>query len=742
MKLLSLFIFFVSCTVFGQNTDSIGSKTIIYNTIQAKKEKKLQPQQFTLYNKLIITANPDLIEGRIDSVFKFKRGKKMFVALDSSDYIFKKLIIKQHLYQTEKISKFQTYKKSQKETILATKMAGFKQPVFEYFAINLLSKSLYDKKIYFLENEYINPISELGLLKYQYNQLPKTSIGNRAVYVLQFSSLKKNKTNKLQGILYIDTQNFTIAKANFSISGIIKITANYDFKFDQENNNWISSQQDLIITKGKNKYPIKIFGETITFQGENADGKKFATDFVEISSKTLFLDPKINTFSKIERPENTIEINENAIKKKESFWFKPYSDSLDIRSKPTYISLDSLVQKRKIENKIQIGRKVIKGYYPVGFFDFDLRYILRYNNFEGFRLGLGGITNNKLSKNYKLEGYYAFGTKDGVFKGFVSNSFKVNKYSETWLGISYMDDVKEIASTSFEVDKRVFKIYDPRPFNISTFYNHKTWRSFVETKLIPRTESIFQVSNSNISPKFDYQFLNNGNLFTNFQVSLFTASLQWNPFSNYMQTPNGKIEINKKYPKFTFQFSKTVSGLWNNNFNFGKLDFRFDYQKKIFSNHKTMFLLEGGYASGDIPITHIYNHSPNNLTKETIIQRINFAGKDTFETMFFNEFFSNKYIFTQLEHQFPKLEISRKIKPVFSLVTRYGLGNLDNANNHKNIVIKKLNKGFMESGFELNNIFKGLGFVAFYRYGSNQLPKFEDNIAVKLSFQLDLGFNN
>ena len=152
-----------------------------------------------------------------------------------------------------------------------------------------------------------------------------------------------------------------------------------------------------------------------------------------------------------------------------------------------------------------------------------------------------------------------------------------------------------------------------------------------------------------------------------------------------------------------------------------------------------MFLFEGGYAFGDIPITNVYNHSPNNLNKDKIIQRITFAGKDSFETMYFNEFFSNKYAFFQLEHQFPKFQISKRIKPVFSLITKYGVGSLDNADRHLYINFKTLEKGYMESGFELNQIYRGLGFVAFYRYGPNQLPDFEDNIAIKLSVKIDLG---
>jgi len=190
---------------------------------------------------------------------------------------------------------------------------------------------------------------------------------------------------------------------------------------------------------------------------------------LEVKSKTTYSDVKFNKVSKLKNPDIAIEINESAIVKKQNLWYSFFNDSTDVRSKPTYVSLDSLVQKRKYENKLHIGRSVLKGYYPVGFFDFDLRYIFRFNNYEGFRLGVGGVTNSKLSKIYKLEGFYVYGTKDGVFKGLISNSFRLDNRSETWLGGSYNDDVKEIASTSFEVDKRSFKIYDPLPFNISTF---------------------------------------------------------------------------------------------------------------------------------------------------------------------------------------------------------------------------------------------------------------------------------
>ena len=82
-------------------------KKTIANKDSNNPQKKLNSFEFKSYNKLIVTANPDSINGRIDSVFIKKSIGKQFQKMDSSDYEFKKLIRKRHLFQTEKVSQFQ-----------------------------------------------------------------------------------------------------------------------------------------------------------------------------------------------------------------------------------------------------------------------------------------------------------------------------------------------------------------------------------------------------------------------------------------------------------------------------------------------------------------------------------------------------------------------------------------------------------------------------------------------------------
>jgi hypothetical protein len=150
--------------------------------------------------------------------------------------------------------------------------------------------------------------------------------------------------------------------------------------------------------------------------------------------------------------------------------------------------------------------------------------------------------------------------------------------------------------------------------------------------------------------------------------------------------------------------------------------------------------LQGGFAFGEVPLTNLYSVAPNNLNRDSLLKRITFAGKNSFETMFFNEFFSSEFAMIHIKHGFKRLEIFRKVKPAFVLVTRAAWGDMQHKERHLGLQFNTLEKGYYESGIELNQIYSGFGLTAFYRYGPYQLAKTEDNLAVKLSFILNLGF--
>lgn len=720
---------------------------IIRKTIAAKKQTNPQNKwksfSYKNYNKLFVTANPDSIDGRIDTTFVNRNTRKERIEIDSANYKFKELISKQHLFQTEKVSQFEHIGRKAKETVLGIKMAGFKQPIYEIMAFNLQSLSIYDSNYELFETKYNSPIARDALHDYNYKILDTIAIKGRQTYMLYFKNKKKSRDAGLEGALYIDVETYGIAQALMRIRGVLDISGKHEFEYIEKEKIWFPQNTTFKIVKGKNDDDIKILGGTIQFDGDTEKDfkprEKQATDFAYVLSQSNTFDLKYNVPIIMSKPAIGMNLTEDAISRDESFWKEYRKDSLDLRSKRSYVLLDSISIARRIESRLKFGRKVIDGYFPVGFFDIDLRKLISYNNYEGFRFGFGGVTNDRLSKVFRIEGYSAYGTKDGSFKYHLGTGFRLERLTNTWVNGSYTDDVREIASTVYAVDKRVFKLYDPRPINISTFYKYNTYKANIQTRFIPKTEAVVEMARSYIEPKFNYLYKLDGQLYSNYIMTTAMLSIAWNPFSEYMQTPTGRVESEKKYPKFTLQVTQSLPNILQNDFVFGKIDFKTEIEKKYLNGQKSSALLQVGYAYGDTPITHLYNNSPNNLTKETIFQRITFSGRNSFETMYFNEFFSSEYVMLQFKHGFNRINLFDVLKPSFVLVTRMTWGDMQKPEQQIGPAYKTLNNGFFESGIEFNQIFKGFGLAGFYRYGPNGLPKFQDNIAVKLSFRLDLG---
>ena len=725
--------------IYTENSVNNIIKKVIENRKSNDPEKGLSSFQYKNYEYLQVTANPDSISSKIDTIYKKRFLRKPLMKLDSTNYKFKKFSEKQHLYQTEKVNLIQHNQFQNKETVLATRMAGFEQPVYEYLGLKLISYSVYENPFEILEIPVQNPISNFGRKLYNYKLIDTVKIDGRSTYRIYFEPKKLN-ANRLRGLLYIDTQNYAIAKAYFRIYGVVNINATYTFDYRKDTDIWFPKNRKFKVSKGNNQDDIKILGGTIKFSSDlDLTESKNATDQAYISIESTPFDIEINKPITISKPRVKIEVPQSSLKQENDYWNAFKKDTLDKRKLRTYTSIDSLSLSEKIEHKVFLGRKIINGYFPVSIFDIDLRSIVKYNNFEGFRLGVGAITNSKLSEKYKVAFYGAYGLKDDEFKYGITPSYLAHSNSETWVSASYSDDISEIAQTNFITDSRRFKIYDPRPINISTFYNNRMSSVFVESKFLPKTSSYFGVSHNQIQPLFDYTFVNDGKSYTDYTISAVQLAFQWNPFSNYMQTPMGKIEYEKRHPKFSLQLTQTLPGVLENDFTFSKIDFKTFYELPYLSGQKSSILLQTGIAFGDVPITHLYSIVPNNLNREAILQRVTFAGKNSFETMYFNEFFSNQYASLQLKHTFNKIRLGYKINPEFTVVTRMAIGSNNHNNQHIGINYKTMEEGFFESGVECNKIYKGIGLVAFYRYGPYQLANFDDNIAIKISYHLDLG---
>ncbi|WP_299128183.1 DUF5686 family protein [uncultured Winogradskyella sp.] len=388
--------------------------------------------------------------------------------------------------------------------------------------------------------------------------------------------------------------------------------------------------------------------------------------------------------------------------------------------------------------KANFLKQIGNGFFPFNYFDADLRYLVKFNQFEGLRTGLGGVTNRKFSERYRVNGYLVYGFKDKRSKFSIGGGFRVNKNANTWVNVSYTDDLKETGSSKFLTDQRFFSFFEPRLINIDLFHRHITKSIGLQHKISNHLLSETQLSVSKINPTYNYNFVLGNNTFNTFDLSTAKISLQWSPFSKFELNETRVVETKNAYPKFTMQLTQGFRSVFGSDFNFSKLDFRTIHQFNHKNESTTNITLVAGIASGEVPLTNLYHAYPNNINKETILQRFSVAGLNSFETMYFNEFFSDKFTTLQLKHFLRPFKISDQFRPQLVLISRYALGNMRSIDRHQGIDFNTLNHLYSESGFEINKLLFGFGLSFAYRYGGYNLPRFEDNFAFKFTFNISL----
>lgn len=374
------------------------------------------------------------------------------------------------------------------------------------------------------------------------------------------------------------------------------------------------------------------------------------------------------------------------------------------------------------------------GYFSLTFFDVDLRYLIKYNDYEGIRLGFGGITNEKLFENFRVGGYFAGGIKDRGLKYSIGGSFKASRKSLTWVSLYYTDDIREIGAHDFLTDARVYSLFEPRLVNITQFFKHKTWQTNLQHEFSPYLFSELSLSLKSIDQIEHYFYIKNNGIYKSYQLAEISTSFRFNPKAKFYNYKDGTVEAYYEIPRISAQITQGIKGVLNSDFNYTKLAIKVDYQIKRQNMSLTQILLEGDLALGDVPLTHLFHAYPNGPTKDEILQRFSVAGRNSFETMYFGEFFSDRLATLQLKQSLPRLKISARFRPQIVFISRHAIGGLKNPEDHLGIPFETMNNLFSEAGLEINNLILGFGMSFAYRYGFYHKAHFADNISFKFTF--------
>ena len=687
---------------------------IIKKTIENRKlndPDKLNAYSFKSYNKVVMTLDglketPDYD----DATAQMLQGGHIFMAESYSEVNFKN-----------------PGKKN--ETVLASKMSGIENPLVAMASNSFQPFSFYTAHIKIMEVPYVNPVSNDGLRKYDYFLEDSTKNDLGTTYIVSYQP-KEGKVYQLgKGLLYVSDKQFAIENMTIAPSDP---ETNLIFELQQKNKwngeYWFPEQFNSIY-----------FAPEMEFEGKG----------LKIINQTFISDIKINELDKNTK-FGPISLNFD-IQNDKYDWKDLRIDSLTTREYLTYVRFDEMdpKDKRRLNLLSKVLTQVSTGRIPLGFVDLLPERLFRVNRFEGFGLGLGLSSNQTLSNFFRVDGYFRYGFRDRGWKYGGGLELNLDQRYDSRLRFQYSQDLEEPGrsllprSNSFSSGGDLFRRIIAERMDRVENYN-------VEFSQIPLKGTRIGVFGAvqNRSNILNFTELNPTDEFPQFfRASEAGLNFRWTGNESLSRIGNNLISWSVAYPVLSLRVSKAIPDVFGGNVDFLNTEFKFQHQWNAGNSLNQFNISAHGIWGDNLPLSYLNTGYGINVGRRNALDfALSFPGY--LQTMFIYEFLSDRSLMVNYAHQTGPLFNTKAGKIIFApqlkFFQSFAIGTLTNPEFYDFVDFKTMEKGYWESGIELNNIikqkaglqFRGWGLGAFYRYGPYANPSFNENITVTLSMTI------
>jgi hypothetical protein len=714
---------------------------IIRNVIENRDQndpEKLNSFSYTSYDKTVFTAEADTSINKEfkDTLTQKHQHEVLLFSLPASDTLtidstrtdsnnmaLKNLLNKQFLFLMENVTKrkFLAPDKNYNQ-VIATRMSGFKDPIFVFLTTQIQSFSFYKPFITIFQNTYVNPISSGSLGKYFFKLEDTLYSAKDTVFVISFRPRIGTNFDGLKGVISINTNKWAIqnviAQPNHNKGGLrIKIQQLYELV---DGEHWFPVQLNT---------DVKFMMLQVGGYAAIAKGRSYIRDIV--------LNPEL-----VRREFNhlDVEVEKAATDRSEKYWNQYRIDSLTVKDRKTYHTIDSIGKKANFDKYAKSFKTILSGRIPFKIIDFDLNRIMGYDTYEGLILGLGIHTNDRLTKWFKVGGFYQYSFAISTAKYGGDASFLLNKRNDFSVrggyfydlvesgGVKFFDDYNSILSGNFQplLVKKLDRV-ENEDFSV-TIRARKYWlfnlgisRSY---KKSTTTDLASSIGNAVI-------------LQNEFQFTDVVAALKWAYKEKFIQTIDDKISIGTNYPVIWLQYTHGIKGFLDGQFDYNRLDLKVRKTFMIKYLGKLTFQVNAGYVDQPVPACNLYYGNAS-------YRLITLFAPNSFATMRMDEFLSSKYASLYLYHDFGYLLFKGKkwFHPEFALSQNIGFGWLDHPERYRYINLsqepyKTMDLGYYESGLLINKLIDlklyTIGIGAFYRWGPYSMNNTWDNFAWKVT---------
>lgn len=629
-----------------------------------------------------------------------------------------------HVFMSEVVSerKFK-FPETVKTKLLHNRVSGMKS--MDLSMINSFQQfTFYDDFIRFSGEEFVNPISKGSTQLYFFNIEDTLYQATDTIFLISFKPKKGKIFEGLKGAIYINTNGYAIQNVWAEPADADKISWKLEHKYTfQETENWFPDQLnfEIIIPDPQNSFAnIKMI-------------QKSYISKIQINPTLTFKDLK----------DDYVPFKGDVISREDSIWNEHRIEPLSQKDILSYEVMDSLGEKMQLD-KIMNGLMAFStGRFGMKGVDLLLRDVLKINDYEGARLGLGFQTNKDFSRyiSFGAAGGYGFKDKKWKYKGNVVIDVIPDDILE--LKYEYKNDLLESGLFSFE------SVEDFNPLGRGLYaqiMNKEEKHALSIQSRYQFLRTSISLNQSKLKPLYDYAFdeelpaTNSEFNFTELSVQLryaFGENTTW-----YMGM---KVPTTTKYPIAFLGYTKGFKGLLGGDIDYHKITLAVEQRFNARFLGETSYRIEGGLIKNDLLYSKLFVASGIGGTFSSI------GLENSFQAMKNYEFVADKFVNVYLEHDFGNILIRHKYsRPRLIVLHNMGYGTLDKPELHRfseesTVKVQDWSKGYFESGVGLDNLvvvpvlkmFKiGFGARVYYRYGAYQLEKTMDNIAVRWSMNI------
>ncbi len=669
--------------------------------------------RYTSYSKTVFTAE-------VDSTLR-SDGARM-AALDTNDREALAFFDSQYLFLMESATR-KTFlpPAGEKEEVLAMRVSGLQDPSLLALAAQTKTFSIYDAQIGISNKQYIGPLAPGSTNNYLFLLQDTLLQGADSVFVISYAPRSRTNFNGLKGLLYIHTDGYAVQNVTAEAA-------------DREEGFSIRFQQLHERVRGNAWFPVQLNAFIYLDNVKVGIGTPYGVSRTYL--KEIELDVEV---ARKEVRGADLVMDRMSTRQPDSYWAALRVDSLDDRELRTYHVIDSLGRSVDLDRKLKWFAALTTGRMPLGPVDVLLDKVLRYNGYEGLRLGMGLATNERVSRHVSLAGYFGYGLKDEALKYGGSVTVKPWYGRDLTLKLFHENDVLESGGVAFEGPRPLITAESARMIYMDRMVQQErtgaqvAFRAGSALKLWLGAERELRVD------RLGYRFAEElGDGVTALRSSFLTGALSFGMRFAFRERvarlPDREIGLGTKWPVLSVSAYQGIAGLFGGELAPWRLNAALE---KVFHLRLVGDLgmrLMVGFSDPDAPYSYLFNLRGTNGRTRGGERMFLIAADNTFQTMLPNEFLVDHYTALHLKHDFGTLLVKgNRFRPRPGLVYNVAVGGLQHPELHRGLSFAPLTQPFLEGGLVVNGLLTNLGVGVYYRHGPNAFAETADNYAFKLT---------